>query len=70
MDASSLSGRTAGKTIMTLLSIMAVLGGAALLIFMPVPKDRLKRISSQGLGAVLFASGLMGVIYTFASPVT
>lgn len=55
---------------MAFASFLALLGGAALLMFMPLPKDRLKRISSQGLGAVLFAVGLMGVVYAFASPVT
>ncbi len=54
---------------MTLLSISAMVGGAAVLMFMPMSKQRLKRIGAQGLGAVLFSAGLAGSIYSLIAPV-
>jgi len=53
---------------MTILSILAVLGGLGTLMFVPVFKDRLRRLSSQGVGGLLFATGLIGLIYTLLSP--
>jgi len=49
---------------MTVLSALAAIAGAAVLMFLPLPKDRVKRLSSQGFGTVLFASGLVGTIFS------
>jgi len=49
---------------MTAISILAMIVGAALLIFLPMPRDQLARVASQGLGALLFAVGLVGLVFT------
>lgn len=40
------------------LSIIVTLIGLSVLMFMPIPKDRLMRVSQRGAGAVLFGAGL------------
>ena len=54
---------------MTAISIVAMIVGAALLILLPLPRDQLARVCSQGFGALLFAAGLVALVYTlFAQP--
>lgn len=55
---------------MTFLSIAAMIGGVAALMFAPLPRDRTKRLASQGLGAGIFAIGLVGLLYSMFVPVT
>jgi hypothetical protein len=44
------------------LSILAMIGGLALLIYFPLSKNRLKRLTSQSAGAAAFGIGLIGLI--------
>lgn len=44
------------------LSILAMIGGLAILIYVPLSKNRLKRLTSQGAGAAAFGVGLIGLI--------
>jgi hypothetical protein len=46
------------------LSILAMIGGLAILIYVPLSKNRLKRLTSQGAGAGAFGIGLIGLIFS------
>jgi hypothetical protein len=49
---------------MTGIFILAMTAGLVVLGYMPLPKDKLVARTSQGAGAVLFAVGLGGVIWS------
>ena len=49
---------------MTAISILAIIAGAALLMLLPLPRDQMARVASQGAGAFLFAVGLVGLVFT------
>lgn len=53
---------------MTLYSALAMAGGLAILGYLPLPKDKALARSSQGAGAVLFAGGLIGMIWGLLPP--
>ena len=46
------------------LSILAMIGGLAILIYLPLSKTRLKRLTSQSAGAAAFGVGLIGLIFS------
>jgi len=53
---------------MVTLFIMALVAGAIVLWFMPLPKDRTKRLASQTGGTVLFGIGLVGIVVQLMGP--
>lgn len=53
---------------MVTLSILAIVAGACLLWFLPVSKDRTRRLASQIGGATLFAIGIGGVVLGLMGP--
>ena len=46
------------------LSILAMIGGLTVLIYFPLSKNRIKRLTSQGAGATVFGIGLIGLIFS------
>jgi len=48
---------------LTLIAVLVMAAGMYLLAFVPEHKQKLVRQSTQGLGGVVFATGLLGFIY-------
>jgi len=46
----------------TAASVILALAGAGVLVFMPLPKERNKRLFQQAMGTVLFTVGLAGFV--------
>ncbi len=53
---------------MILLSIMVLCVGAFLLWFLPLPRDRTRRIASQLGGTTLFGIGICGLVLQLMVP--
>ncbi|HEX2793480.1 MAG TPA: hypothetical protein VHN58_03520 [Croceicoccus sp.] len=53
---------------MILLSIMVLFLGAFVLWFMPLPRDRTRRIASQLGGTTLFGIGVCGLVLQLMAP--
>ena len=53
---------------MTTLFLLALAAGACLLWFLPVSKDRRKRLASQVGGTALFAVGIIGLVLQLIGP--
>jgi hypothetical protein len=51
---------------MTFLSILGIIAGLGILMFVPLSKDWLIRQVWRALGGVLFSVGLVGFIFTIA----
>ncbi|WP_164844002.1 hypothetical protein [Croceicoccus ponticola] len=54
---------------MFVLCIMVLAVGALLLWFLPIPRDRTKRMASQAGGTALFGIGLCGLVLQLMGPV-
>ncbi|MFM6932261.1 MAG: hypothetical protein ACKOUT_08465 [Novosphingobium sp.] len=53
---------------MTGLSFIAMAGGLFVLGMMPLPKDRQVALAAQCAGGVLFAAGMMGLVWSLTPP--
>ncbi|WP_156500516.1 hypothetical protein [Croceicoccus bisphenolivorans] len=53
---------------MVTLSILVIAAGAFVLWFLPLPKDRTKRMASQAGGTILFGLGLCGLVLQLMGP--
>jgi len=53
---------------MTTLFVLVIAAGATLLWFLPVSKDRNRRLATQIGGAVLFAIGIGGIVLQLMGP--
>lgn len=53
---------------MTAMNFLAMAGGLFVLGMMPLPKDRQVALAAQCAGGVLFAGGLIGLVWSLAPP--
>lgn len=54
---------------MLTLWILVIAAGAFVLWYLPVPRERTRRLASQAGGTVLFGIGLCGVVLHLMGPV-
>lgn len=54
---------------MVVLLALIIAAGAFVLWFMPLPRDRTKRLASQVGGTVLFGIGLVGIVMRLMGPI-
>ncbi|MDR7101001.1 hypothetical protein J2X37_000151 [Croceicoccus sp. BE223] len=58
-----------GRDAMILLSVMILCLGAFVLWFMPLPRERNRRVASQIGGTALFGLGMCGLVLQLMVPV-
>lgn len=53
---------------MSILFLLTILGGVFLLWFMPVPRERMRRLATQAGGTALFGLGICGMVLQLMAP--